>query len=95
MVKFLLMNNLCDVNSKAKDGSTAFHYFIRYFYDGEKKRKLVEYLRVGALFLSKGLDINAKNRHGETPLHCACIAGKLLAVTWLLRHGADINAATR
>ena len=95
MVRVLLTNNLCDVRAQAKDGSTAFHYYMRYFYDGEQKEKLLEYLRVGALFLGKGIDINAKNRHGETALHSACIAGRLLAVNWLVRHGADINSTTR
>ena len=95
MVKFLVINNLCDVKAKAKYGSTAFHYFMRYFYDGESKKRLLEHLRVAALFLAKGIDINVKNRHGETPLHSACLAGRLLAINWLVRHGAEINATTR
>lgn len=43
------------------------------------------------LFLSKGCDINEKNEAGNTPLHCAILAGKSDIVTLLVEKGADIN----
>lgn len=38
--------------------------------------------------------LGARNRNGETPLHSASAAGKVLAVKWLLTTGADINSLT-
>ena len=55
------------------------------------KHKLKE---VAEHLISHGLDINAKGKHGKTPLHYA--AGKSLdMVEFLISHGADINATTR
>jgi ankyrin repeat protein len=39
-----------------------------------------------------GADVNAKDRHGETPLMYAASAGSLDAMKFLLSHGAEVNA---
>jgi ankyrin repeat protein len=44
--------------------------------------------------LSNGADVNAKDRHGGTPLHYACYKGHLAVGNELLDHGADIEAKT-
>ena len=46
------------------------------------------------LVLSKGLPVNIMNKHGETPLHSACLRGNDVAVEYLLVHGADSNLCT-
>ncbi|XP_066904870.1 uncharacterized protein [Halyomorpha halys] len=48
---------------------------------------------VTKLLLSYGVDVNARNLIGETPLHCAAIEQKGLGlVQELLKYGADVNA---
>ena len=39
--------------------------------------------------LSRGLDINSKDSDGDTPLMIAAVSGKMEAVNYLLRKGAD------
>ena len=41
--------------------------------------------------LSHGLDINSKQRHGNTPLKIAAASGKMEAVNYLLDKGADAS----
>ncbi len=47
--------------------------------------------RLTALVRNGG-DINARDRHGETPLMYAASAGSVNAMKFLLAHGADVNA---
>jgi ankyrin repeat protein len=44
--------------------------------------------------LSVGADVNAKDDHGETPLHWASQRGHVLVVIELLEHGADIESTS-
>ncbi|XP_064648021.1 ankyrin-1-like [Lineus longissimus] len=46
--------------------------------------------RVGKL-LEKGMDLNAADMKGRTPLHCTCFSGEPKLVDKLLNLGADIN----
>lgn len=43
-------------------------------------------------FLDKGIDINAKNKEGETPLHLAMFYGGKSLVEFLITNGAQVNA---
>jgi ankyrin repeat protein len=47
--------------------------------------------RVGKL-LEKGMDLNAADMKGRTPLHCCCFGGEPKLVEKLLNLGAEINA---
>jgi len=42
----------------------------------------------------KKAPIDAKDRDGWTPLHCACHSGHLEAVDKLVAYGANVNIAT-
>ncbi|NLT23478.1 MAG: ankyrin repeat domain-containing protein [Syntrophorhabdus sp.] len=42
--------------------------------------------------LEKGVDVRAKGRWGETPLHVACTEDRPDLVLFLIEHGADVNA---
>lgn len=43
---------------------------------------------------SLGLDVNVRNRAGETPLHLAVVEDNLEVVDALLENGADVNCRT-
>ena len=43
-------------------------------------------------FVSNGADVNAKNRHGTTPLHGAVEIGQIKIVEFLVAKGANVNA---
>jgi uncharacterized protein len=42
--------------------------------------------------LAKGVEVNARNAHGWTPLHVAAAGGDPAVVALLLKHGANVHA---
>src|SRR6266404_5756523 len=42
-------------------------------------------------FLVQGIDVNAKNKYGNAPLHLTCLYGKLEVARMLLEHGTTAN----
>ena len=51
-----------------------------------------DFERVKELVENEKMDVNAKNKFGETPLHFAAFEGALDVVKYLVAHGAQINA---
>lgn len=49
------------------------------------------YFELAKYILSKGIDINIKNRYGETPLIMACLNEHLNLAEYLIKNGDDIN----
>ncbi|KAN0141605.1 Ankyrin repeat-containing domain protein [Lactarius tabidus] len=47
---------------------------------------------VARLLLELGLDVNARDKDGDTPLHFACFHGNFKTALVLLDHGAEVNA---
>lgn len=52
-------------------------------------------MRECSLFITAGMDVNCCDSAGVSMLNIASRTGKLDMVTWLLAHGADINAIAR
>lgn len=52
-------------------------------------------MRECSLFIAAGMDVNSCDSAGVSMLNIASRTGKLDMVTWLLAHGADINAIAR
>jgi hypothetical protein len=66
----------------ADDGNTILHIAAR-----QNKEVLID-------MIARGMDVNARNDNGFTPLHFAAIEGYDDHITILLDAGADINART-
>ena len=45
--------------------------------------------------LSRGIDVNARDRHGQTGLMLAAHAGHLATVELLIDHGANLNVTAK
>ena len=71
-----------DVNPHYKDDKTALH--LAFDADGDPVQEMQKLLELGA-------DINARRKHGRTPLHYAVERNNLDAVQFLLEKGAQVN----
>lgn len=74
-------------------GNTALHVVIKQWPWDLGKKQSGRHLPVIQLLLDRGLDVNAKNKDGQTPLMLAPLYADLLdnVIRCLLRHGADCN----
>lgn len=45
--------------------------------------------------MSKGLDINSKDKRGSTPLHWACYSQSETAIAYILAWNPDVNVQDR
>ncbi len=101
----LLLEKGADIKAKDKDGWTALMFAA----SGEnlkiiavaKGKAIVRYgnsgptLDVINLLIEKGLDVNARDKDGCTPLITAAYVGHVAVVKLLVEKGADINAKTK
>lgn len=79
-----------DVTLANSDGNTALHYFCQNGRGDQCMKTFNKFLKLGA-------DINAENRHGETPLFKAIFNRyeSLAMVQTLLHHDARVDIATK
>jgi ankyrin repeat protein len=77
-----------DVKTRTVSGETVLHCLAKIAFGGTQHRYIIPIL------LSRGLDINAKDREGHTPLHHAtgCAENDKDIATLLIMLGADISA---
>lgn len=74
-----------DIHGDRSQGNTPLHYPPSGVLTSSNKAILEVYLRFG-------LDVNAKNKEGETPLHIATTQLTSHYLMWLLEKGANPNA---
>ena len=98
-IEFLLSSG-GDLNAVDEHGSTLLHAAAEMgrrvphperaptFCPPPERRRL----GVAELLLAKGIDINIRNKDGETPLHTAVADGELKMAEFLIGKGADIDA---
>lgn len=95
-VQYLVETRRCDVKCRSRDGSTPLHYLVKNFYDGDNSKMYKKYCKAGNLLLEKGCELLDRNDKGETPLHSAALAGRVLAIKWLItKCRVDINLTTK
>ncbi len=60
---------------------------------GNRPLHFAKFLTIHTLLEAKGIDVNAKNQAGVTPLHVMVVKGKPILVKLLLDAKADVNLA--
>jgi ankyrin repeat protein len=82
----ILFNNGCPVSHEFEDKGSYLHAIAKM----EESGDLME------TFIKFGLDVNKRNKFGETPLHLAVQQGNknFYSVLALLEAGADVHAKT-
>lgn len=95
MVVFLI-NKGADVNAKNSiDWETPLHVLADRSEDHYKHGVTpAEAIGIAEVLIASGVDVNAKDKYGATPLHCAAIAWPYIrkeVAEFLINKGADIN----
>jgi len=88
---FLINTKGIDVTLTNKENSNVVHYLVRIPVTEEN---IVLYRQVLDSLISKSIDINAQNTHGEAPIHFACMTSNIHTVAFLLERGANCNLQT-
>ena len=81
IVEYLISNG-ADLNSKDEYGDSLLH-----FASHSDFLQIVQYL-----IELQHFDVDIKNKNEQTPLHYACMNGRLTVVKYLIAHGANIEA---
>lgn len=82
----VLIRNGALIDGKDGKGGIPLSYIIE-----SKPEEWPKYAGVTQLLLDKGLDVNAGDGQGVTPLHRAAAAGREDIVSLFFAHGGDIN----
>jgi len=97
-IQLLLLINRCDVTVQEMDRSTPLHYLIRKFPPEEDLKRFPKFVEIVHEMVARGLDVNARNRWGETVLHKAVMSGAPHIVRWLLKNKEwkiELNATNK
>lgn len=83
-----LLNAGADASSRDNEGRTPLH-------DAARNSRNKQAQDIMALLIERGADLSSQDRNGVTPLMGAAFAGQVLAVKWLVEHGARLDMVDR
>ncbi|MDF2966198.1 MAG: uncharacterized protein K0Q51_1586 [Rickettsiaceae bacterium] len=83
-IKYLVENNIIDINIVNKDGKNLLSYL-----KGSNSASIIEYC------ITKGIDLNKSSHKGSTPLHEAVWNDEIEAVKALIEFGANIEVTDK
>ena len=86
------MDNGANVKATNKDFNTPLHYLVRH---SPGARQLVQFEETLDYMIERGAFINARNAHGETPLHQAVLRGSPQLFVLLVNRGADYKMTNK
>lgn len=69
--------------AKDYNGKSPLHYAV---YNPHNKQSEIFHILV-----KLGVNVNEQDEQGKTPLHHACEGGKVKAIRWLIKHGANTS----
>lgn len=88
----LLLAKGADAKLKSGQGFTALHFAASGPSDAGDAAHADGYPAVASLLLAvKGVDVDAQDNDGWTPVYCAAAAGQTATLKLLLQHGADFS----
>jgi ankyrin repeat protein len=70
-------------------------YLVKKLPSKDVESGLAQYFECMNLCLEKGVDINCRNKFGESPLHYAAMSCNVEAADFILRHGGNVNATNK
>lgn len=94
--RLLLSHKNIKVNTLNDNRASAFLYLCKLSLDtSEGSDSVSQFYRTISSFFQKGVDLNEKNKYGDSPLHFAVRCGNVVAVDYLCRHSADVNTINK
>ncbi|MCL4361631.1 ankyrin repeat domain-containing protein [Candidatus Dependentiae bacterium] len=87
----MLLGSGADINSKSNLGYSTILSIVNLYVDAPLNSRDPELLKTIKFLASKGANVNAKNKNGQTPLMVAAFSNDADLVQLLLEFGANVN----